>query len=604
MGRNECGGLTSPGQGFRKDWLNLCTPEAESGEEHYGDRHLRGGGMVELLYPAMNGTRVQVVGAGYIRGNAETGAIERTLHNHALNTEDNPTGADDPVVLFMVNIRPPAQQLLYPFRFRTGDIVPATLGNITRADMFVWDMRAVRIPEGQAPPPPPTPTPPPPPPPDADPPPDQDRQDQEGGPATPPRQPFRMPPDTQATEPGSDDDEIQPEDDEGTTINVTGFDMRDYKYTEVYVHMEQVTPPDVLLRGIERWFVDQLKADMRARGWSASSGTLSVTMTLEQSERGVKPETLWTKNEQGWNVMRENEQLRLVDGGHRKVSVIELGQENPNTYAWALELFPTHFYERKDGRPIGTFELMKLSKVCNNRSSTVNIDCTFMDHISNLIQYSILFEEHYRVRFLDARPIDILNDLKVSNFNEKMGKARNTRRYIFITRLFLRHEGAFEKVCRLIRKAVRRKSGTPIGAAHFEVEQLNNASGEMLSFYIDCIDHYLANPPTADQNGPLNIKKLYEYAGTAFNNLRVVQREFSSKVPTMEAFWDLNVPVTANSKQTRTVKEMTLNVMRLSPMPIRTKKNVSKKRSTAWNKECKKVEDRIVQFLEPPETPA
>jgi len=566
-------GLVWPGVGFKTEFLDKCTPEAECGEEYYEERKLKGGADVELLYPADDKRGVQVVGTGVIKADGEGGGVQRFLHNHGLDKDGNETGARDAVVLWKTCINEKSKALPYPFKFKTNDVVPKTLGNISKADLFVWDMRAVRVP-GSDPPA-----------------------------VVPPRQPVQLPPETQPVIEVSDDEPELPGDEEGTTIDVTGFDLNDYKFTEVYVLMKQIKSPEILLRSVERAFVDQLKADMRARGWSASSGTMSVTMTLEQCKLGVKPESLWRKNELGCNVMHVEEDCRLVDGGHRKQSVVELGEEEPkedDNLGWTKELFPTHFYERKDGKPIGTFELMKLSKVCNNRSSTVRVDCTFVDHISNLMNYSILFEEHYSVPFLEARTVDILKDLKVSSFNDRMGSARNTRRYIFIARLFIKHDGVFPKVVTQIRKANKEKVGNAIGAAHFEAEKLRGASKEVFELFIDSLAHYLLEPPKSNQNGPLDVSKLLEYTQRTYDGLKDMQRSRKDMFPTIAKLYDLKVYV--RRKDSVTVKVLILNNIRVSPMPMGTSGNVSNKRDSAWEKNYNAVLDMIKERLDPGST--
>ena len=175
-------GLVWPGVGFKTEFLDKCTPEAECGEEYYEERKLKGGADVELLYPADDKRGVQVVGTGVIKADGEGGGVQRFLHNHGLDKDGNETGARDAVVLWKTCINEKSKALPYPFKFKTNDVVPKTLGNISKADLFVWDMRAVRVP-GSDPPA-----------------------------VVPPRQPVQLPPETQPVIEVSDDEPELPGD--------------------------------------------------------------------------------------------------------------------------------------------------------------------------------------------------------------------------------------------------------------------------------------------------------------------------------------------------------------------------------------------------------
>lgn len=451
-------------------------------------------------------------------------AFCRTLHNHSYT--DNYTftfrsfkppdylagGMHKVVIEAVLGIR-------YPYTFNSTDDVPTILKDLNNI-RFVWDVRAI-LPELPVPKPNPS--------------------SQTPGPSTrttptPSKGPSGLEamknsakksmeesakktptsPKTTGTQPslvttggyktannpddGSDDDVIiieeQQDGDEEDDMDSDGikfkhrtFDKNDYDVISVRAKITQVTDFDHPLRPIDEAHVADLYGTFMdpKYGFEENAGTMSTTVlpkNLAENERVYDLLTRYTAAGVTFYTLTEGRSMTIVDGRHRRKSVLKCHEIDSPATKWSREDFRFSLIIRKDGKLLTEWEVLIFSKQRNDSSSKVKKTQSVGDLMNSIISYSNIFKGTYGISYLEANTTCIVDDLLNSHF---MTFARTTiGRYVRLSKCLLRYKTIYNFIfnnCPLASKVEGKKSHI----SYFTDSRLMNAEEDDMLLMLRCV---------------------------------------------------------------------------------------------------------------------
>lgn len=141
-------------------------------------------------------------------------------------------------------------------------------------------------------------------------------------------------------------------------------------------------------------------------------------------------------------IFKDQVSHRILDCMYRKYAVHDIEViQRPETVR-AIEPFLFRCYHLTDGAHIKPLDIIKMTKVCiNSSSSCVLIDCLFVDNTETLLRYAHFFETQYSLKFIDVQYYDIIVDIRTDQLDISLSSITNDRQYRRTERIFYKMMG-------------------------------------------------------------------------------------------------------------------------------------------------------------------
>lgn len=311
-----------------------------------------------------------------------------------------------------------------------------------------------------------------------------------------------------------------------------------------------------MLRDISEDHVSELMAQLRVQGYNYSLGLMSATALATYTS----PVEDFTEERNGRICIKENVNLRIVDGRHRCEAISKLAVSHAPNCPWAQEKIRITLLWKRDGSALSGREILHLGNAQNIGASVVRREVTLIECLKRLVAYSHTVEEDSGVRFLDTRNTNIVQDLMSSQF---LGGGRGERslstysRYVRVTKLIRKYPFILDYLVVLSTTKYRTDDNNlQLGIVHLDDKTLLTSDEFTCRVLLQAADISVKNK---DRSGAFDAKRFYEECVKSLHWLNLVRTQLGGRYPTLREFFDVEIP--KNSKSTFDAEKQTISTV-------------------------------------------
>jgi len=318
--------------------------------------------------------------------------------------------------------------------------------------------------------------------------------------------------------------------------------MGDYDQLEVWVHVQQLLPPEVPLRDISEKHEEDLRAEMQGEEYDYGTGFMKVTTGREIADPNEFKRLFVRHSEEGKLSLAESAHVELIDGGHRRMIMLRGIERGDPLLAWAAKPIRVILLTRHDNKRLRICEKLKLAYRANVKAGVVLESNSMMDILSRMSRYALGYMEKFGVSFLDATITSISEDLKLSLFLNKL-QIGSYKRYVRVCKLVVAMPSVLETL-----KAMEAEGGSSVvGITHLDDKTFLGAGKVFLPYLLYAVDMYLRQRDRLT----FNPHGFYTMALQLLSSLYDLYKRLpQGTIQSFRAFMDVEIPLSGTSTQT------------------------------------------------------